>query len=202
MHSSDWDDANVQRLIVDACNGCIASQNQLLSGLREYLALVAEREFDRRLRAKAGPSDAVQQTMLRISQNLTTFRGKNQAQLLAWSREILANEVKQLRRSFTAEKRDVGREVSIRTEDHQSPEHPRDHLLTPQSAALVEEESQALRSALEKLPADYREVIKLRSWQKRSFGEIASKMNRSENAVTKLWFRALVKLEQQLGESE
>lgn len=202
MQNDHWDEESMQRLIEEARNGCVASQNQLLSGLREYLALVAERELDPKLRAKAGPSDAVQQTMLQVSQKLADFRGTNQAQLMAWVREILTNEVKQMRRSFKAEKRDVRREVPINIDNSQAPgRDPRDQLLTPQSAALVKEESQALQAALEQLPDDYRQVIELRNWQKLSFGEIAKKMDRSENAVTKLWFRALVKLEQQLGES-
>ncbi len=202
MLDGDGNDADMQRLIDEARNGCVTSQNQLLSGLREYLALVADQELEPKLRAKAGPSDAVQQTMLLVSQKLTDFRGSNRAQLLAWVREILTNEIKQLRRSFKAEKRDLRREVSIVADNSQAPDSdPQDQLLTPQSAALVEEESQALRSALDNLPDDYRQVIELRNWQKLSFADIATQMNRSENAVTKLWFRALVKLEQQLGES-
>lgn len=194
-------DEELRSLIAKARDGCVDSQNELLSNLRSYLLFVAENKMESKLRAKAGKSDAVQQTMMQVAQKLGDFRGNNRAQLFAWVREILDNEVKQIRRSYQTEKRNVAREVAV------EPDNSREagidlsaQLLTPQSAALLKEETQAIQAAIASLPEDYRQVIELRNWQKLSFAEIGRKMDRSENAVTKLWFRALVRLEQAMGE--
>ncbi|MEM6470408.1 MAG: sigma-70 family RNA polymerase sigma factor [Planctomycetota bacterium] len=201
MTTDNLDDEVIQELINNARNGCVDSQNRLLNGLREYLALVADQQVETQLRPKAGPSDAVQQTMFRISQKLPEFRGSNQAQLLVWAREILSNEVKQLRRSYKSEKRDMCREVSMVSDNSNAANlDPRDQFLTPQSEALAREEADAVKKALQRLPDDYRRIIQLRSWEKLSFAEIGRRLGRSENAVTKLWIRALVKLEETLGE--
>ena len=45
---------------------------------------------------------------------------------------------------------------------------------------------------------DYRRVIVLRNQEDRPFEEIAVMMNRSENAVRKLWFRAIELLQQEM----
>ena len=48
------------------------------------------------------------------------------------------------------------------------------------------------------LPADYREVFILRSVEHVPVVEIAARMDRSANAVYKLWFRATAILKQEL----
>ncbi|MEM7557670.1 MAG: sigma-70 family RNA polymerase sigma factor [Planctomycetota bacterium] len=195
-------DEQMRNLIAKARDGCAESQNELLSGLRSYLLFVAENKMESKLRAKAGKSDAVQQTMMQVAQKLGDFRGDNRAQLFAWVREILDNEVKQIRRSYQTEKRNVAREVAVEPDNsHEAGIDLSAQLLTPQSAALLKEETQAIQAAIASLPEDYRQVIELRNWQKLSFAEIGKEMDRSENAVTKLWFRALVRLEQVMGES-
>jgi RNA polymerase sigma-70 factor, ECF subfamily len=57
-----------------------------------------------------------------------------------------------------------------------------------------------LADELEKLPADYREVIVLRHLEELSFPEVARLMGRTVDSVQKLWVRALARLRQTLGE--
>ncbi len=66
---------------------------------------------------------------------------------------------------------------------------------------MAEEQAVKVRRALETLPEDYRQVIVWRYQEERSFAEIAERMGRTENAVRKLWFRAIERLEQALGGS-
>ena len=56
-----------------------------------------------------------------------------------------------------------------------------------------------LADALDRLPADYREVIVLRHLEGISFVEIATLMERSEDSVQKLWVRGLARLRQEMG---
>jgi len=63
---------------------------------------------------------------------------------------------------------------------------------------MGEENRSAVEAALERLPEDYRRVVLMRYREGRSFADIAVSMARSENAVRKLWFRAVERLQQEL----
>ena len=124
---------------------------------------------------------------------------------MAWLHQILTNEVRQVRRAFRADKRNWQRERPGITVDSQHEVRAidlADSLPTPGTEALVNEQSVRIRAAMQRLSDDHRTVIRLRNWQRLSFSEIAQQMNRSENAVTKLWFRALVRLEEELENND
>ena len=74
----------------------------------------------------------------------------------------------------------------------------RDADLTPSSEAVAREEARRLRDALAKLSTDHQQVLKLRNWERLSFTEIASHMDRSETAVKKLWGRAVEALKREM----
>ena len=59
---------------------------------------------------------------------------------------------------------------------------------------MVNERSIRLAAALEMLPADYRDVIRLRHIENLSHEEVAVRMNRNSGAVRMLWMRALAAL--------
>jgi RNA polymerase sigma-70 factor (ECF subfamily) len=58
-----------------------------------------------------------------------------------------------------------------------------------------------LAEALDRLPVAYREVIVLRHLEGLNFGEVARRMNKSEDSVQKLWVRGLTALREAMGES-
>ena len=70
--------------------------------------------------------------------------------------------------------------------------------LTPSRCLIAAEEDEAMHRALARLAADDREVIRLRYQEERPFAEIARLMGRSENAVQKLWLRAVERLQREL----
>ena len=57
-----------------------------------------------------------------------------------------------------------------------------------------------LADALERLPADCREVIVLRHLEGLPFAEVARRMGRTLDVVKKLWPRALARLRDLMGE--
>src|SRR5260370_1106609 len=71
--------------------------------------------------------------------------------------------------------------------------------LSPSGQVIAREQCEAVQRALQQLPEDYRQVIVWRYQEGSSFEEIAQRLQRSENAARKLWFRALERLERELG---
>ena len=66
---------------------------------------------------------------------------------------------------------------------------------TPSGHLMAREQVQALAGVLERLPEDYRRVLALRYQEQMSFEEIGRLMDRSAEAVRKLWWRALGRLQ-------
>lgn len=180
-----------------ARRGSVDELGELLEACRAYLLLVAKKDLSPNLRAKGGASDLVQETFLAAHQNFRQFRGKTEAELLAWLRSILAGRLSEFsRRYFRTTKRHVGRESSPATHPARAAEAFRvaDHSPSPSWAAIEREEAQAVAAALRRLPPDYVRVILLVHWEHRTFNQAAEEMGRSVEAVRRLWTRAVERL--------
>ncbi|MEM7456701.1 MAG: sigma-70 family RNA polymerase sigma factor [Planctomycetota bacterium] len=192
-------------LLIDrARTGCDSSREKLLDQLSSFMAHMAASRMNPAFQAKFGESDVVQQTLAVAIEKFEDFRGKSEGELLAWIKQILRNQILMNQRSLTSHKRDMFREQPIISPDSSiQPTHfPVDRHATPGTEAVRNEYSVAVRDALKLLPEDYRQVIQFRNWDKLSFPEIARRMNRSANAVTKLWYRALIELRKKLGDQD
>lgn len=182
-------------------------RTDFLMKYQPWLRLLARLEMDQRFgEAKFGgkfsASDVVQHTMAEAWQGWEQFRGENEAQRMAWLRAVLGNQLGHLARRFKTKQRDVAREVSIDRSLSQSAERlgqllPGDSS-SPSQHAIANENQILLAEALERLPADYREVIVLRNLEELTHEEVAERMNRKPGAVRMLWMRALAKLKEEL----
>jgi RNA polymerase sigma-70 factor (ECF subfamily) len=205
MASPAPDPPDPEQLLGRARAGETAALGQLLELYRNYLALLARVQIGRRLRGKVDDSDLVQETFLEAHRDFAGFRGRTEAELTGWLRQILARNLANLVRHYLAtQRRDARLEHDlIAALDHSSQALDcglRDSVSSPSERAARREQAVLLADALERLPDDYREVIILRYLEGLAPPEVAERMGRSVESVRKLWTRALVQLRRTLGE--
>ncbi len=197
-------------LLEKAQNGCNDAIGPLLLLYQNYLRVLATSQMDPRLRARAGPSDVVQETLLEAHRDFVSFQGRSRQQFVAWLRKILVNNLARLvEKHIVAAKRDVRREVSLldlnRSVDRSAA--GLESILaasgkSPDSEVDLHENSLRVADHIAMLPEHYRDVITMRHLQGKSFEQIAEHMQRSRGAVRMLWLRAIETLRKSLGTSE
>lgn len=189
------------RWLPEARAGSSEALGQVLNACRSYLLLIAAKELDSDLRAKAGASDLVQETLLEAHRDFAQFQGGSEKELLAWLRRMLHNNALNLARIYRGtKKRAAAAEVPI---DSGHSSHPTGCVpiapdSTPSVHAVKNEQAEVLQKALQRLPDDYRQVILLRYQEELPFEEIGQRMGRSSNAAEKLWLRAIERLRQEM----
>jgi len=193
--------SSVQGLIASARHGCPTALGRMFESLRMQLVALADEELPDGLRAKLGPSDVVQETALDMQRDFDRFRGTTAEECFAWLRSILRNNVVDAVRRFeTSQKREIAREEPLEGRARDDAAMAVSARL-PERSAIRHEDATAVAAALSRMPADQRRVIELRYWQALSFAEIGLEMDRSADAVRKLWYRALERLQTELAES-
>lgn len=195
-----------QRLLELARDGDHSALGQLLELYRGYLSLLARLQIGRRLQGKVDAADLVQDTFLEAHRQFGRFRGSVEAELVCWLRQILVGLLANLVRRYCGTlRRDVTLERDLTEElNHSSAMLDRGLAAphsTPSNRAARREQAVLLADALERLPADYREVIVLHHLECLTFPEIAECMGRSVDSVKNLWARALAQLRRSLGAS-
>ena len=191
---------NFSGWIEAARQGDQSALGQLIQHVRDYLLLVANQELSPALQRKVGPSDVVQETFVQLQKNLVQFRGSSEQELLAWVRRILINGIHDVHRRYQADIRDAAREQPLTGDSVMGllPTDPASDTLHGSDAAIAREISEALQDAIQRLPDEYREVLRLRTWDRLSFAEIGTRMSRSPDAVRMLWNRAVQRLQDEM----
>ena len=199
ISKQDFD--TVSLLVPKAKQGSEEARAELIARVQDYVRLMAKQNTPANMRGKFGLSDVAQQSMAQVIQGFDQFRGNTASEFYGWLRAIVRNQALQMQREFRSAKRDVRRERQFANDS--STRQPRNFLLddepTPGTRAIALEQIDHVRSAINRLAPDYAEVIRLHSFQRLSFKEVAARMDRSMDSVTKLWYRAILKLEKELG---
>jgi RNA polymerase sigma-70 factor (ECF subfamily) len=194
--------AELTRLLAAARSGSREAMGEALELCRQYLLAIANRQLNPALRGKGGASDLVQQTFLEAQRDFDRFHGTSLDELQAWLKQMLLHNAADFARGYLeTDKRRADREVGLPGADTSNGGDIASDTPTPSAHAMVGEQEEKVRLALEGLPPDYRQVIVWRYQEELSFAEIAQRMGRSENAVRKLWFRAVERLEAAMGGS-
>ena len=80
---------------------------RVLERYRDYLRLLVRLNLGEQIRGKVADSDVVQETFIQAQKNFARFRGKTEAELLAWLRAIMAAQIAQHVRYYYRDRRNV-----------------------------------------------------------------------------------------------
>ena len=193
----------IEQLVRRARAGDSAALGELLDAHRPYLRLIAERLLDRRVGARLDASDLIQQTCLSVHKRMEEFIGEEGPEFIAWLRQIHERNIQNaMRDHLHAQKRGVSREAASDPEKSPGAERALSRETSPSQRLLLGESAVALAGALEQIPDDQREAVRLRYIEGRPLTEIALELNRSREAVAGLLKRGLQALRTLLREVE
>jgi RNA polymerase sigma-70 factor, ECF subfamily len=194
----------LQQLLTDLPSGREELLSLLVEFYRPYLLAIARVRLDDRLKAKAGPSDLAQETLLAAHREWEQLadRPKTEEELRKWLRGILMERLKALRRRFyRAQRRSLVREQSLDVGDSRQllDQIGESFSETPSVHLDRKIESERLELALQRLSPVYRQVIIWRNHDDWSFADIGQRIDRSADAARMLWGRAIRQLKKELG---
>jgi RNA polymerase sigma-70 factor, ECF subfamily len=189
-------------LLLAAQAGSNSSLGQLLQGYQDYLNLLADEELGSAIKVKASASDLVQDSFLEAKRDFGQFTGQSTEEFQAWLRRLLLNNVANVIRSFQGtEKRDISKENPAERSDRHATRPLAGENKTASSIVMKNELLDALQLAIQKLPGHYQDVIRWRNYDRASFEDIGTRLERSAEAARKLWVRAVELLQQELDAS-
>jgi RNA polymerase sigma-70 factor, ECF subfamily len=187
----------VADLVCRARAGDAAAAGELLEKYRPYLRILAQRLLDQNLAARLDASDLVQQTCLSVLGRLPQFDGGNEGQFIAWLRTIHEHNIQDaIRDHLKTAKRAASREIALDAEQLAV----QLRASSPSQRVLVGESAARLAAALQDLPDDQREAVRLRYLEGRSLAEIAKRTSRSIVAAAGLVKRGLIQLRKTMQE--
>lgn len=169
-----------------------------LGRFRAYLCLLARTHFHPRHHRRLDPSDVVQQTLLEAHEKRAEFRGRSDAELAQWLRQILLHNVADAVRVVGAAKRDAAREQSLEATIERSFSSADQWLVANQSSPSLQvakiEELLALAHAIAELPDRQRDAVVLHHLQGWTLAELGAHLECTEGAAGGLLYRGLKQL--------
>jgi len=190
-------------LIAQARDGAQVARGKLIAQYRGYMCSQARKQLDSDLKPRVDPSDVVQQSCLEFHRDFHTFRGTEEAQLVAWLKQILRNNVANtIRKHVHAKKRSIEKEHSLA--DSVGSGCPLGQQVeadqaSPSERARRVETREQLERVLRDLPDDQAEAVRLRHIRGWSLEQLANHFGRSQMAVAGLLKRGLQTLRNRLG---
>jgi len=200
--SPDPEISSITLLIQRTRGGCDSSRDRVFRELQGFLEATALKYGDGRTSNKYGKSDIVQQSFVKAIERFETFRGQTSPEFRAWLKQLVINEIRQTNRNLHRKVRDVSREKPMDSPATSPREEFQAVDPTPGTQAIKNEQITHMRLAIAQLPENYRRVIEAKSFEHKTLTEIASEMDRSVEATTKLWYRAVVKLQQLMASAD
>lgn len=200
FESSTDDESIFLERLKSAREGSQQAVGEILSPILDYLKLVAETELAARSLQYPRPSDMVQLAQLEALQSFSLFRGNSFPQFRGWIKKILLNNITDAQRAAIREQVPLAKldpaiwGSMLEAVGENSVDDP-----SPSSLVARDERDVQIQGILKALPPRYQEVITRHHFMGESFESMANRWNCSEEAVRKVWTRALVKMREKLG---
>ena len=175
----------------------------LLQTHRPQLMAFIERQLGTALRRKVEPDDVFQETSAEAVRALPTAE-LGDREPFSWLCQIAERRIIDLhRRFFGAQKRDAGREVPLGSSSTDTHQAGLINLLvatmtTPSQAFSRNAREEKLVAALDKLPAEQRDALRMRYVESLPSKQIAERLGKSDAAVRVMLTRSLKKLHEML----
>jgi RNA polymerase sigma-70 factor, ECF subfamily len=150
------------------------------------------------LRLKVAESDVIQSAFASVFGRLDEFRDGGHGSFRRWLDGVVDHKlIDEMRRYQGSLKRDPRRERALDALSNHSV--PRDRGESPSRAAAAREQGQRIRAAIELLAPDHRTVVLMLHERGLDLSEAGRLMDRSPDAVRKLYARAIDRLSEILG---
>lgn len=205
MTSSSGD---IGPLVSRAIKGDRPAIDQLLHYFRPQLRRMIAVRMDTRLKARLDPSDVVQIVLAQAAVKIAVFARPTE-EFFAWLRQLAWDELSRLYRDHVITQK---RSVALEHQDwtaramEESMVLLADRLaanqLGPGSQVVQQELRARVRTALEQLAVQDREVLVMRFLEQLSITETATALGLSEAAIKSRQFRAIDRLGRLLGHGE
>ncbi|MGN6135227.1 MAG: sigma-70 family RNA polymerase sigma factor [Aureliella sp.] len=170
-----------------------ASLGALLEYYRPLLERLSSRRVSRRLATKVSSSEVTQITLANAAERFEDFRGETVEQFRAWLCAILQNEITDHSRRFlTSQCRAMARETSLRRDIAEEPGR------RPSQICSANEQVAKLLEAVDCLPDELREIVRMRYQQNMTFAEIANSLGLPAATARRRWLQAVEQIEQMM----
>ncbi|MEE9392367.1 MAG: RNA polymerase sigma factor [Planctomycetota bacterium] len=146
------------------------------------------------LRVNLDSSDVVQSVCLEAMKGIEKIEYTNEDGFVHWLARITENTIRDKHRYFGAQKRAGAHSLDLEL-DSRAAAGPAE---TPSGIVGHSEQMNLVMQALKKLPEDYRRVITLVRFEKKTHAEAAEAMSRTEKATRMLLARARLRLVEEL----
>lgn len=190
-----------RELIDRVVNGDKDALAQLFSAHRDRLWRMVNFRMDPRLHGRVDADDVLQESWLSVVQRIDHFLQDASRSIFVWFRLITSQTLIDIhRRHLGTQKRNAALEFSINkgwsseSTSFSLSFHLLGHLTSPTQAALREELSQQLKTALSSMNEIDREVLALRHFEQLSNRETAQILSISDQAASDRYMRALGRL--------
>lgn len=178
------------RLLRQARDGDPESLNHLYRRIGNRLNAVVRLRLGQGLAGLVEVEDVIQEVLIRASANLGSFEKDNSRSLFAWLAIIAGNVIRDLAAFHQRDKRDLRK--TLRGEERV------DDLVARHRSALSglirDQQMDQLEAAMAQLEEGDRQVILLRYFEERSFVEMASILEKREDACRMMFSRAMARL--------
>ena len=197
-------DDEVMALVAEARSGsgnAREARDAVMEFLRPKMRSFAARQFPDVIKPHLDPSDITQEALIRVDNGLNDFNGTTVGQLIAWAEWKVKGKISDHLQKQLADKRlGSSAEISGPTGDELLQSVPARDLSASSSVSNIE----TMRTNIERLPEDTRQVMSLMWLSDMSSQEIAEKLDLTIAEVDQLERRALKALrkiqESQVGD--